>query len=122
MTELINISKDQTVILHKKGRFQQKKHMLSHTGKSQLVAVGVNAAIFVGLTTALLPLFFLFATLVGEPPIWQRIVWYTIFPLAGLPWPESVSSVFFCFLLNAILWGTVIQFIIRLRSLKRSRV
>ncbi|WP_461148924.1 hypothetical protein [Spirosoma pulveris] len=96
--------------------------MLNHTWQSQLVAVGVNSAIFVGLTLALLPFSLLFITLSGEPPMWQKVAWYTVFPLAGLHWPDSIWSIFICFLSNAVLWGVLVQLIVRLCSLKRSGV
>lgn len=95
--------------------------MLNHTWKSHLAGAGINAAIYTGLATLFLLVFFFFATLAGEIPIWQKIIWYTVFPLAGLPWPESISSIFACFLSNAIAWGCLVQLIIMLRSLKRAQ-
>lgn len=58
--------------------------MSIYTRRFNLMAVCANAAIYLVLLVTIQPLFLMFGTIVGEPPIWQKIVFYTLFPLAGL--------------------------------------
>ena len=80
-------------------------------GEAVLIAIR-----YLVLFVALYPIWLLVGVSASEPALWQKMLWHIVFPLVGLPWPESVAGVVTCLLANSILWGVICQLLIQLRS------
>ncbi len=98
------------------------KSMVNHNWQEQIGKVILNSIRYLVLCIALIPPWLLlFGILASEPPLWQKVLGIVLFPLGILPWPESAVGAVICLLSNAVLWGIIAQFVIRLRSFRHLR-